>query len=656
MAQKKSSIDRFKELTWDDLVDWAGRTIVSRGQSYQRNRQVQGLARTFSGGLIAWVEGTKRYATQVEFEDGELAANCTCPYGGTCKHAVAVVIEYLEGVKKNAQVPPVSEEDERLLLLEEDGDQEDWDEEEMDEEEWDEDEEEEDDDFEPHRLSRPKKRISPSLSGFLEKQTKEQLVALIQDLLERFPDAREGLQDQVDLSKGSVKNLASAIRKEIQVLSSEPGWRNSWNGEGQIPDYSRVKDRLMTLLDGGHADEVISLGKELFKAGRKQVEMSHDEGETGEEISSCLDLVFQALPRSSLSPLEQMLWAVEAGLEDEYDLCRGAEIFWKKKHKAADWSLLADNLLERLKRLPAVKKEENFSFSYRRDGISNWVVDALEKAGRKEEIIPLCEREAEITQDYPRLVKYLREAGRFQEAEEWIKKGIKATQQKLPGIARDLRSTLREMGEKEGDWLKASAFRAEEFFQEPTLHGFQELQKPAKRAKVWPEVRAAVLNYLETGKLPKGETGWPLPETGLSMADGRRQTHFPAIETLIDIAIEEKRPEDVIRWYDLRNPQRNYWGWFESRDDRVAAAVADLYPDRALGIWKKLAEKQIALTKPKAYEAAAVFLRKVHKLLKKQGKEKEWENYANELRRINKAKRKFLEILNQMEGRRIIEG
>ncbi|MBP1720455.1 MAG: hypothetical protein H6Q43_3893, partial [Deltaproteobacteria bacterium] len=274
----------------------------------------------------------------------------------------------------------------------------------------------------------------------------------------------------------------------------------------------------------------------------------------------------------------------------------------------------------------------------------------------KDEIIPLCEREAEITQSYPRLVKYLREAGRFQEAEEWIRKGIKATQQKLPGIARELRSTLREMGEKEGDWLKASAFRAEEFFQDPTLQGFHELQKAAKKAKVWPEVRAAVLNYLETGKLPKGKTGWPLPETGLSMADGRRQTHFPAIETLIDIAIEEKRPEDVTRWYDRRNPQRSYWGWFESRDDRVAAAVADLYPDRALGIWKKLAEKQIALTKPQAYEAAAVFLRKVRQLLKKQGKEKEWENYANELSRVNKAKRKFLEILNQMEGRRIIEG
>ena len=34
----------------------------------------------------------------------------------------------------------------------------------------------------------------------------------------------------------------------------------------------------------------------------------------------------------------------------------------------------------------------------------------------------------------------------------------------------------------------------------------------------------------------------------------------------------------------------------------IAEAVADHYPDRSLTIWKDLAEKQIALTKPRAYE------------------------------------------------------
>ena len=55
MAKKRSDTDPFKDLTWDDLQAWAGTSIVSRGRSYQRNHHVQGLARTPSGGLVAWV-------------------------------------------------------------------------------------------------------------------------------------------------------------------------------------------------------------------------------------------------------------------------------------------------------------------------------------------------------------------------------------------------------------------------------------------------------------------------------------------------------------------------------------------------------------------------------------------------------------------------
>ena len=95
----KAPANPFATLTWDDVEAWAGASIVSRGKSYQRSRRVQQLARTTSGGIIAWVQGTSRYATQVEINKKKLTASCTCPYGGTCKHAVATVLSYLECVK-----------------------------------------------------------------------------------------------------------------------------------------------------------------------------------------------------------------------------------------------------------------------------------------------------------------------------------------------------------------------------------------------------------------------------------------------------------------------------------------------------------------------------------------------------------------------------
>ena len=49
--------DPFADLTWEDLEDWAGTTIVSRGRTYQRNSSVSDLGITPEGTLIAYVLG-----------------------------------------------------------------------------------------------------------------------------------------------------------------------------------------------------------------------------------------------------------------------------------------------------------------------------------------------------------------------------------------------------------------------------------------------------------------------------------------------------------------------------------------------------------------------------------------------------------------------
>jgi uncharacterized Zn finger protein len=645
MTQKRIKTDCFKDLTWEDLEQWAGSTIVSRGKSYQRNGYVRELASTPDGGLLAWVEGTRTYATWVDFENGALSSTCSCPYWDTCKHAVAVVLEYLNCLKNDSKVPQVTGDDKRILLLEEYSEGEAWFEE-------DEDDLEDYVHLEPRATTKP---LSKSLQTFLKRQTKAELITLIKDLARRYPTMRGTLQDLSDLSRGDVKEMVKGLRKEILEVSSEPGWANYWKGERFIPDYSQVKNRLEALLTGGHADEVVTLGGELLEAGRRQVEMSDDEGETAEEISSCVEVVFRALPHSSLTPVEKMLWAVEAELEDEYGLCQGAEVFWNQEHGADDWNILAERLMERLTLFRPAKGEDGFLRDYRRERLSDWVILALKNAERHDDIISLCEREAEKTGSYVRLVDFLFEAKRWQEAEQWIHRGIRATRDRWPGIARGLRTTLRQMREKEGDWLLVAAFRAEEFFSNPTFDTFEKLRKAAEHAEVWQEVKTAAMNYLETGRLPMGDSSWPLPETGMEYTIAPEQWQFPLCETLIDIAISEKRPEEVIRWYDQDKSLKLSWQWGAFQEDKVAGALMDSYPERALAIWKRLAEKEIAQTKPKAYVVAAGYLRKVQRTLKNLGKEKEWQSYLAELRRTNARKRKLLEILDTLSGRRVID-
>jgi uncharacterized Zn finger protein len=533
-----------------------------------------------------------------------------------------------------------------------------------DEEEWEEDAEDTaDKDIEPSPRRPSRKTTAGAWLSFLEQQTQPQLLSLLKDLAQRHPEVQQFLQDRHNLSAGAVPKLVKSLRAEIAALSAEPGWRHHWSGEGAIPDYSRVRDRLEALLAQGHADAVVEVGTELLAAGTRQVEMSDDEGETGEEIAFCLDIVFRALPRSSRAHAEQMRWAVEADLADEYELCRGAKAFWDRTHPATAWNELAEQLAQRLAQMKpgtgtgGAGASPQFSDNFQRDRLSNWLILALERAGRHEEIIALCRQEAEKTGSYLRLVERLKKAKRWDEAEQWVRKGIAATEKRWPGIADQLRNSFREMRERQQDWPCVAALRADDFFGEPSLQTFQALQKAAQRAGVWPTVLAAAMHYLETGAHSQPSTPpWPLPESGLKPTIERPRIPPPMTDTLIDIAMAEKRPDEVLRWYDQSKPRSRGWGsgWFA--EDRIAEAVAGTYPDRAVAIWKRLAEAQIALTKPKAYEEAVGYLRKVHRVLKQVGKEQDWHGYLAALRRANERKRLLVGLLDTLRGHRIVEG
>src|SRR5262245_34933934 len=103
--QKQSAGERWAQLTWDDLEEWAGSRSLQRGRSSQRSGHVEQLSRTGDGALLAWVRGTYRYATEVTLSDGgELSSRCSCPVGISCKHGVAVVVDFLDALKNDRDV------------------------------------------------------------------------------------------------------------------------------------------------------------------------------------------------------------------------------------------------------------------------------------------------------------------------------------------------------------------------------------------------------------------------------------------------------------------------------------------------------------------------------------------------------------------------
>ena len=257
------------------------------------------------------------------------------------------------------------------------------------------------------------KEIEPFLKG----KTKAQLIDLIKEIAHRYPKVAREIADRRQLTSGHTKTLVARLRREIQDIGEEQGWQNYWSGEGYTPDYSGIVRKLETLLDAGHADEVLSLGRELISTGIRQVSESHDEGETMMEIAACMPVIIKALDRSSLDAVDKLNWALDAVLEDQYEMCEDFFEYLDRRHPKSAWHTLADRLLVRLKDIKLAKGLDDFSAKFQRDRISDWAIHALDRAGRKDDVIPLCEAEAKKTGNYDRLVKLLFSAKRFEEAE-----------------------------------------------------------------------------------------------------------------------------------------------------------------------------------------------------------------------------------------------
>jgi uncharacterized Zn finger protein len=371
------------------------------------------------------------------------------------------------------------------------------------------------------------------LQKVLEHRSHDELLQLVIELSARFPEVEQHIVESEQLAGGQAGKLVRALRSEIRNLTTEPAWYNHWRGEGHLPDYSHLEDKLRALADRGYADAVLQLGDELWIAGNSQVEQSDDEGETAMAIASCLDVVMAALPRSSLSPPDQLLWLIDRALEDEYSLLNAVEkVFDQRSYTRSHWQQVSSTLETRLHTLSKSGSTTSPN-RYRRGRLLNALLDAYARAGWKDRIIPRLEDEAGVCQCYPRLVDELLSAGERERARQWCIQGYARTAADAPGIASTLQERLRKLAEEDERHDLVAAYRAQDFFYSPSNSSYNELRKAAEKAKSWPAVRAAALHFLETGESPGASTGndsnkirWPLPAPEVGNVNSRYGDRF----------------------------------------------------------------------------------------------------------------------------------
>lgn len=601
----------------ENLNEWAGEKIVERGRNYQRNGAVEELVLLEAGCMDgegrmgAVVRGTHAYRLAVDFDEGGIIeSRCTCPYEYDCKHAAAAIFEYLHRLESGRDVP-LSEDAKYARLMDGDdyGDSADVD--------------------------------MPAIEAWLHGQSVKALADLLLDICRIYPDIATDLGDRLDAARGDTAGLMQKIRQQANTVMDGPDWE--YNDYDSAADYSKLLKTMERALPLGVADELLDVMDNVLEAVQEQTGYIDDDY-FAVEAAECYAAAVKILRASTLTPMQKLLWAIAHILADQYDIDEALHQYLEERHAPDSWSGVADKLLSQLQKQAASENYKNWE----RDQLSKFAIHALEKSGRDAEIIPLCEQEAPLTMSYERLVSRLLKAGRFDEAERYIALGVAITCAELPGIAASLRRLRTEIYFDRADWPRVLIYHVCEFVESESTNNYAEVEKVAARIQLWPQVRTLLLEYLQSGVVPWQQPGWnlPMPDQVELSRGGRGRNEFPKVEVLIEIAIMEKDPAEVVRGYE-RLPKDNTY-WYDRLELKVAEAVKSHAPDLALAIWKKLAEAEIARTKPAAYHIAGTYLRKIKNLMTGLKREPEWCDYLIRLRTVNVRKKRLLEVLNAL--------
>lgn len=657
---KSVSLAKWESLAWADLEQWAGSRSVTRGRAYQRQDRVENLGVTSDGKILATVEGSTEYYVQIHCTKVEkkasLDSTCSCPVGTNCKHAVAATLELLDMLAENTDIPAISDDDPRLEEFNSpDGI---W-----------------DDDDKVYLASgnTADKSMVEKIRKHIFSKDREELAELVLSFTQEYPEIYNKFHEKICLETKDFSQLLKDTEDIISTVTSEPVWTERWGEPVELPDYTGLQKRLESLLQAGLFDDLATLGMELLTDGVEQIEQSHDEGELSMALCECMEIIFQAVAKSSMTNSEKILYLIEAYLEEDYGILDDAETtIFELDHSAEDWLQVAEALSVKLKKMPAKKTDDFGSNKYQYQKINKWRIRALENSGRTSDLRQIYEQEAQKTGDYNRLLRYLIDEKLYDEAIELIEQQITEVPKKYPGITSQYINFLSEIALKQKQWKVIAAYDAWRFFNSPSLGSFNSLLKAAGKAKCKTQIQKFARKFLETGNPPvkyakgkkiKSQADWPLPTPHPLvplMKEIATKSPLRNFEVLLDIALEAKNNEAILHWYDAQKKgetnNSSRYGYHPSfRAQSVAHAVTSSHPLRALEIYHDIIKSLLPDANQNNYSEIGSYLKTIKPIYKKLKQEQKWYDLLNELRTEYKRRPRFVEILDTLDCQTILQ-
>ena len=550
-------------LTEDDIRRLATAQSFQRGEGYHRSGAVLEAERR-GHTLVARIEGSQYEPYRVTVTLGPAGIEelyCTCPYdwGGICKHIVATLLAWVREPDSFDVLPPVDET--------------------------------------------------------LAQRSKDELIALIQEMVTREPELARLLELPLG-PEGSVPFDLSAFRKQaVYALSREDA---EWAGR-ELERLRETADRYLEADNPTAAGalyhlilaETLQRFEDWWMGGDRDGDITGVLGDCAEGLDRCLDQVsdsqtrhpwLEALLNAELQDIRLggMDFAWPAG---EVVLRQATDEEWawiearvrREIQGASDWTRGA--LVGFLtKRMEMSGQEADAAAFVLEHGTPQQQAFLLIQLGRVGEAVEVARQHfANLPGLVKRFADALVEAGHGEAAVAYM-----AEQVRHERYAYYYRPWLAHYFEEHGDQQAALELWQRQFEEQPWFETYQELRRVAGDMGIWETLRPALLKKL----------------------DPQRQASL-----LLQIALDEG---DVAWALEIASRP----GARLNADEliRVAQAAEAEHPRAALRIYRQQAEQAIAARGRGNYQMATGHLLRVRDLHRRLGEAATWEAYIAHLR------------------------
>lgn len=469
------------------------------------------------------------------------------------------------------------------------------------------------------------------------------------------------LRDKLKFAEAAAADLdVSIFRKAITDAT-----RTAGIDYYSMPRFARrvldVINSLRTLLEAGHAKEVVELAEYAFTRIEKAVvQVDDSDGHFGQIIPELTDLHHAAckLVREEPVALAQRLFKFE--LNSECELLYGASATYADllgETGLREYRRLTEDLWSRL---PALEPGDN---GHERYGTRFRITSMMETLARQSEdldaLIAIKQRDLSHPYSFLEIAELYREAEQYDLALHWAEKGAYSFEY----IDSRLSEFMATEYHRRGDHGKAMMLIWEQFVTRPGLDLYKHLHEHALQVKSPREKLRLV------GKAKMSRRSESTPETNEEWLHWRTE----ALRLLRERVGSSPGKQTLDRGIPVSNPWRSngdrsalvevfLWegNYEEAWEEAIAGGasaylwlqladhIAPQHPARAYLVYKELIVPTVEQTNNTAYSEAIKLLKKMHKLSSPLSCEPDFFDYVTSLRVEYKRKRNFIQMLDKL--------